>query len=63
MQKRSLIAILIFPRLRDEDKDVKNKAESLWEDVGRKYEEENEEQLKEHIDFDAVPEHYPSTGR
>ncbi|XP_047500820.1 dynein axonemal assembly factor 5-like [Penaeus chinensis] len=54
---------LLLSGLRDEDKDVKNKAESLWEDVGKKYEKENEEQLKEQIDFDAVPEHYPPTEK
>lgn len=48
--------------LKDEDRDVLCKARELWEQVGHKYEEENEDQLKYEIDFDVAITDYPPEG-
>ncbi|XP_045116850.1 dynein axonemal assembly factor 5-like [Portunus trituberculatus] len=53
-----ILPLLLFG-LKDEDKDVRCKATQLWEQVGRKYEEENMDQLKQEIDFDVPPSDYP----
>ncbi|XP_050715520.1 dynein axonemal assembly factor 5-like [Eriocheir sinensis] len=50
---------LILFGLKDEDRDVLCKARELWEQVGHKYEEENEDQLKYEIDFDVAITDYP----
>ncbi|XP_042232558.1 dynein axonemal assembly factor 5-like [Homarus americanus] len=50
---------LILFGLRDDDDDVRQKAEELWVKVGLKYEEENIDHLKQDIDFDVTLENYP----
>ncbi|XP_064104461.1 dynein axonemal assembly factor 5-like [Macrobrachium nipponense] len=46
--------------LTDEDNDVREKAMTLWSEVGKQYEMENEDQLKEEMDFGMETSHYPS---
>ncbi|KAG7163083.1 Dynein assembly factor 5, axonemal-like, partial [Homarus americanus] len=53
---------LILFGLRDDDDDVRQKAEELWVKVGLKYEEENIDHLKQDIDFDVTLENYPEGG-
>lgn len=45
----------------DESIEIKETTESLWWDVGIKYEKENEQDLKDKSDFlNQLPENYPS---
>ncbi|KAF6767983.1 hypothetical protein AHF37_08240 [Paragonimus kellicotti] len=51
---------LILSGLIDDSADVRDLAEDLWHDIGLKFEKENEEQLKDKLDFDkGPPGHYP----
>ncbi|KAK0056558.1 dynein assembly factor 5 axonemal [Biomphalaria pfeifferi] len=51
---------LLLTSLSDEQSEIRELADSLWHDVGLKYERENEEDLKDKIDFQALPpSHYP----
>ncbi|KAF8561388.1 HEAT repeat containing protein [Paragonimus westermani] len=51
---------LLLSGLVDDSPDVRDLAEDLWHDVGLKFEKENEEQLKDKLDFDkGPPSHYP----
>nr|XP_053634775.1 dynein axonemal assembly factor 5-like [Cherax quadricarinatus] len=54
-----ILPLLLFG-LRDDDADVRQKAEELWVKVGLQYERENIDQLKKDIDFDITMENYPS---
>lgn len=56
-----LITIWIY-RLRDDDADVKHRAQELWKEVGAKYEEENEDLLKEEIECEVAMHLYPASG-
>uniref|UniRef100_A0A0X3P0A3 Dynein assembly factor 5 n=2 Tax=Schistocephalus solidus TaxID=70667 RepID=A0A0X3P0A3_SCHSO len=52
---------LMLSGLIDEAEEIRDEAESLWFDVGVKYQKENEDQLKDKIDFDSgVPSWYPA---
>ncbi|XP_068208921.1 dynein axonemal assembly factor 5 [Palaemon carinicauda] len=46
--------------LTDDDNDVREKAKTLWSEVGKQYEMENEDQLKEEIDCLIETSCYPS---
>lgn len=53
---------LILTGLHDEVKEIREKAETLWSEAGRKFLEENEsdEKIKEKVDFlSETLEHYP----
>ncbi|XP_071107149.1 dynein axonemal assembly factor 5-like [Haliotis cracherodii] len=51
---------LILTSITDEQTDIKELADTLWYDIGMKYERENEEEMKDKIDFAAAnPTHYP----
>ncbi|KAK7070029.1 hypothetical protein SK128_001063 [Halocaridina rubra] len=51
---------LILFGICDEDTDVQEKAKKMWFDIGHQYESENEDQLKQEIDFDIVPSRLPA---
>ncbi|XP_005100812.1 dynein assembly factor 5, axonemal [Aplysia californica] len=51
---------LLLTSLSDEQRDIKELADSLWHDIGLKYERENEDDFKDKLDFQALPpKHYP----
>ncbi|XP_067671064.1 dynein axonemal assembly factor 5-like [Haliotis asinina] len=51
---------LILTSITDEQTDIRELADTLWYDIGMKYERENEEEMKDKIDFAAPnPSHYP----
>ncbi|XP_076458968.1 dynein axonemal assembly factor 5-like [Babylonia areolata] len=51
---------LLLTSITDEQPDICELADSLWHDVGLKYEQENENDFKDKQDFVAPhPEHYP----
>ncbi|KAK3090687.1 hypothetical protein FSP39_013747 [Pinctada imbricata] len=51
---------LLMTGLSDEQPEIAELADSLWYDVGLKYEKENEEELKDKLDFaKPAPAHYP----
>ncbi|KAL3876674.1 hypothetical protein ACJMK2_034478 [Sinanodonta woodiana] len=51
---------LLLTSIRDEQPEIRELADSLWHDIGLKYQQENEEELKDKIDFaKPVPIHYP----
>ncbi|VDM17209.1 unnamed protein product [Hydatigera taeniaeformis] len=51
---------LILSGYIDECKEIRDEAIALWDDVGLKFQNENENDLKDKIDFDpGKPSHYP----
>ena len=50
-------------RLSDDDDDVRNTARTLWTETGKQYEMENEDQLKEVVNFDIEMCSYPAGGK
>ncbi|XP_045213202.2 dynein axonemal assembly factor 5-like [Mercenaria mercenaria] len=51
---------LLLTGLSDEQPDIKETADSLWHDVGLKFANENEDDLKDKMDFGkGDPSHYP----
>ncbi|XP_069124070.1 dynein axonemal assembly factor 5-like [Argopecten irradians] len=51
---------LLLTGITDEQPDIQELADTLWYDTGMKYEKENEEELKDKIDFEKeTPQHYP----
>ncbi|CAL4065617.1 unnamed protein product, partial [Meganyctiphanes norvegica] len=50
---------ILLSGLKDDDEEVKNKAMELWSEVGKQFEDENEEQLKQEINFDVQPKYFP----
>ncbi|XP_033749456.1 dynein assembly factor 5, axonemal-like [Pecten maximus] len=51
---------LLLTGITDEQPDIQELADTLWYDTGMKYEKENEEELKDKIDFEKeTPPHYP----
>ncbi|KAH9491870.1 Dynein assembly factor 5, axonemal [Bulinus truncatus] len=51
---------LLLTSFSDEQTEIRELAESLWHDIGLKYEVENEEDFKDKLDFQAPPpSHYP----
>ncbi|RUS89825.1 hypothetical protein EGW08_002437 [Elysia chlorotica] len=51
---------LLLTSLSDEQTEISQLAEELWHDVGLKYERENEDDLKDKLDFvSPQPAHYP----
>uniref|UniRef100_A0A5K3FUN3 HEAT repeat-containing protein 2 n=2 Tax=Mesocestoides corti TaxID=53468 RepID=A0A5K3FUN3_MESCO len=54
-----LIPLILSGKM-DESEDIRVDADSLWHDIGLKFQKENENDLKDKIDFDlGKPEHYP----
>ncbi|XP_077979793.1 dynein axonemal assembly factor 5-like [Glandiceps talaboti] len=45
---------LLLSSISDELPDIQQKARQLWKDIGAKYEEENEDDLKDQMDFSTV---------
>ncbi|KAL5103833.1 Dynein assembly factor 5 axonemal [Taenia crassiceps] len=57
---QSKLIPLILSGYIDECEEIRNEAAALWEDVGLKFEKENENDLKDKIDFDPGKQlHYP----
>ncbi|PNI12641.1 DNAAF5 isoform 7, partial [Pan troglodytes] len=55
---------LLLSSLNDEVPEVRQLAASLWEDVGLQWQKENEEDLKDKLDFaPPTPPHYPPHER
>uniref|UniRef100_G1RA65 Dynein axonemal assembly factor 5 n=1 Tax=Nomascus leucogenys TaxID=61853 RepID=G1RA65_NOMLE len=55
---------LLLSSLNDEVPEVRQLAASLWEDVGLQWQKENEEDLKDKLDFaPPTPPHYPPCER
>lgn len=55
---------LILTSLSDVIEDIRTTASNLWNDIGRQYMEENEEDFKKKTDFlKDVPTHYPDVQR
>ena len=52
-----------FSRLHDDDLDVRNASEKLWFEIGKQYEVENEEFLKDELNFDSPPPNFPNHGK
>ncbi|GFO25560.1 dynein assembly factor 5, axonemal-like [Plakobranchus ocellatus] len=51
---------LLLTSLSDEQTDIREMADELWHDIGLKYERENEDDLKDKLDFvSPQPGHYP----
>lgn len=51
---------LLLTSLSDEQAEIRELADELWHDIGLKFERENEEDLKDKLDFVAPqPAHYP----
>ncbi|UJR10180.1 hypothetical protein I4U23_014395 [Adineta vaga] len=50
---------LLLTGYTDEIEEIREAADSLWWDVGLKYEKENEEDLKDQINFPHSPKKYP----
>ncbi|XP_064635749.1 dynein axonemal assembly factor 5-like [Lineus longissimus] len=52
---------LLLTSMSDELPEIQQLADALWHDIGIRFEHENEEDLKEKLDFiRADPEHYPA---
>lgn len=57
----SKLVPLILSGYIDECEEIRDEATALWDDVGLKFQKENEEDLKDKIDFDPGKQsHYPS---
>ena len=54
---------LILTGYTDEIEEIRDTTDSLWWDIGLKYEKENEEDLKDQINFPQIPKRYPPTGK
>ncbi|CAF4571663.1 unnamed protein product [Rotaria sp. Silwood2] len=52
---------LLLTGYTDEIEEIRETTDSLWWDVGLKYEKENEEDLKDQINFPNIPKKYPPT--
>lgn len=50
---------LLLTGYTDEIEEIRETTDSLWWDVGLKYEKENEEDLKDQINFPNTPNKYP----
>ncbi|CAM2719353.1 unnamed protein product [Rotaria socialis] len=50
---------LLLTGYTDEIQEIRETTDSLWWDVGLKYEKENEEDLKDQINFPNIPKKYP----
>ncbi|KAG5455011.1 Dynein assembly factor 5, axonemal [Clonorchis sinensis] len=53
---------LILSGLLDESDEIRTLSEELWDDIGLKYEKENEEQLKDKLDFEKKPPKHRPLG-
>ncbi|KER31357.1 hypothetical protein T265_02407 [Opisthorchis viverrini] len=53
---------LILSGLLDESDEIRTLSEELWDDIGLKYEKENEEQLKDKLDFEKEPPKHRPLG-
>ncbi|KAJ1526826.1 hypothetical protein ONE63_008394 [Megalurothrips usitatus] len=55
---------LMLTSLNDQSPDIQEKAWDLWNEAGEKWKKENEDDIKDKMDFlDCLPDHYPAKLR